>query len=209
LEAQVTHMGERANDWNEVCSRVLTEFTLPKLRLLCWFDDAPCIYPVCPESYRGVFQPIGTRGNSCWPEHIRREMVRQDGVPRHDALIYLPGRSCGGDTVLFVIAFAHELQHLDQWAASPALFVEGQSLLHRLRELRPSARDWELPAERDATITSKRVAEDICGPIVVSEFVNKQISGGSDVEYWEFFLGFSPATAYNWIRETEHLRPKS
>jgi hypothetical protein len=191
--------------WKDVYRRVLDSFEVPKKRLVCWFDDVSHLDPVCPESCRGMFLPIKPKGKGDWPEYVRRDL-RQD---LFDALIYLPGKTCcANDTILFEIAFAHELQHFVQWACAPD---EWNDCSRRLQGLDPltEAKAWHIPTERDATIISKRVAEALNEPDVVTKYAEAQIKEGQYKPYWEFFQGLSVSTDYDWIKETKRTRQEA
>ena len=185
--------------WKDFYRQVLDSLELPQKRLVCWFDDVSHLDPVCPESYRGVFLPITPKGKGDWPEYVRRDF-RQD---LFDALIYLPGTTCcADDTILFEIAFAHELQHFVQWACAPEVWKAGS---RRLQGLDPmtEAKAWHIPTERDATSVSKGVAEALNGPDTVTKYAEAQIKEGLYKSYWEFFQGLSVSGDYDWIKETE------
>jgi hypothetical protein len=67
---------------------------------------------------------------------------------------------------------------------------------------------WDTPAEREAIIVSKSVAQAILGAEVVKEFVEAQIVDGSDREEWEFFRAPSSSASCNILSETDSLAKK-
>jgi hypothetical protein len=64
-------------------------------------------------------------------------------------------------------------------------------LYQNLRSFEPelNAKPWDIPAEREAMIVSKRIAENLLGVHTVAKLAKEQIAAGSDGPKWEFFLG--------------------
>jgi hypothetical protein len=97
------------------------------------------------------------------------------------------------------VTYAHELQHFVQNYRLPEL-VKVNKVLRRILAL-----ENDIPAERDANIKSKRVAEIIFGAAKVREFSEKLIktmkldymTGVADAckhkVKWEFFRDISPS----------------
>jgi len=190
--------------WEHLCSRVLEECAIPPAyRIVCYFDDeSVCVEP----SERGLFVPdIGKSANRvCWPVYVKKYLSDDAGFL--DALIYVPGYACcADDEGLFVMALAHELRHLVQWAAAAEVFSNNK----KIERLRPTvlARKWDLPIERDAMISSKRVAAAIRGLDVVNGWAWTRINSGDSqsMPFWEFFQSISPYEHYDWVGETNFL----
>jgi len=181
-------------------TRVLDQFRpLPPRRVVCYFDDQSVC---CGPSERGQFVPLDNKNNRiCWPDDVRK-VLRDEGGNLLDVLIYLPGSTCCiGDAALFVMAFAHELQHFVQWASSPDALNASKKL-----SLPLGASTWDLPHERDAVIASKRAAAAVIGPDEVAEYTQTQIGVGCPhADYWAFFKCIAPHEQYDWVRETERL----
>jgi hypothetical protein len=179
--------------------RVRDKFTpLPAHRVICYFDDQSVC---CEPSERGQFVLLENKNNRiCWPDDVRKVMRDASGT-LFDALIYVPGSTCcAGDPILFVMAFAHELQHFVQWAGSPKTYTQSKRL-----SLPVGAGAWDLPHERDAIIASKRVAMDVIGADEVADYTQRQINDGTNSNYWVFFQSLSPSEQYDWVKETEVL----
>ncbi|MGA2572209.1 MAG: hypothetical protein ABSF23_17010 [Terracidiphilus sp.] len=67
---------------------------------------------------------------------------------------------------------------------------------------------WLLPAEYEAQLSSRRVAEAILGKDQVAAYAKNQIERGSDPNKWEFFLALDTQQPFNlfervdiWVRE--------
>ncbi|MFZ0337460.1 MAG: hypothetical protein WAL45_05470 [Terracidiphilus sp.] len=168
-----------------------TEFQrLPDLRLLAFFDDADaqCFKQAYGPENRGVFLPIDTGTpwhrsdlvRDKWPQYLVDLLFTSDIDPSlisHDydassfhGIVYLHGSTCVNPIAL-VMTFAHELQHFCQFGRTPNLWVDNDRLkCHRI--LKP----YKIPAERDARVVAKRVAEGLCGVDVVREYIRQRIS---------------------------------
>jgi hypothetical protein len=191
METLITVTGEFKAKWEDLSSSVRSQFSLPAARLVCCFGNEPHLDPVCPESWRGVFRPIKARGNGDWPSYIRCEF------PRQDALIYLPGSTCStNDDVLFVMAYAHELRHFEQWDGELQLLRDCESLSN---EPNLATKKLDAPHERDAIGFSKKVAIELLGPDRVEKYARDEVRGGNDISYWEFFQALPPSADYDWI----------
>jgi hypothetical protein len=186
--------------------QVLERFRpLPPYRVLCYCDIGSLWW--CSSSRRGVFLTDLERRQAKgeFPSHLKDRIYDADGRIL-DALIHIPGSTCcAKEPVLYVVALAHELQHFVQWAGAPTMFEPKSKLMDKLREGGPDATDWDIPAERDATIVSKRVAYEVCGRDAVAEFVEAEIAKGDDKPYWEFFRAAPLDRPYDWAEETAKL----
>jgi hypothetical protein len=182
--------------WEQLCSRVLDECKIPPTcRIVCYFDDESKV--VVP-SEGGLFVPdIRKSANrECWPPYVGKHLSNDV-----DALIYISGYTCcADDEVFFVMALAHELRHLVQWAT----FTEDYRDNKKVEKLSPPVltRKWDLPVERDSMIFSKRVAVAIFGPDVVNEWTTASINTGDghSTPYCEVF-----PEDYDWVEETRRM----
>jgi hypothetical protein len=161
------------------------------MRLLAFFDDEDAVFfkQIFGSENRGLFSPTADKSWVPW----RRDKLISEGCPKYlvdllfmqdmdpsinscdreilsfDGLIYLYGSTCNNLTAL-VMTFAHELQHSYQFKCTPHLWCDNERLKnHRTLKL------YEIPAERDARVVAKRVAEELCTVDVVSEYINQKI----------------------------------
>ena len=70
------------------------------------------------------------------------------------------------------------------------------------------AKPWDIPAEREAMIVSKSVAESLMGQRAVMQFAEAQIAANNDVEKWKFFMSLTPSDTCNLIEGTDQFGPK-
>jgi len=205
--------------------RVLEEFGdgLPELRLLAFFDDhdwseikSPPPWGLGPEN-RGFYTAIKKntfRGNWNWPQCLTDKVFRKTywapGDERFfDHLIYLHGTTCDDATGL-VMTFSHELQHFAQYGFRRELWAVGRLIP---KEIIDSIRlNWpDIPHEREARITAKRVATKLCGADAVKEYVERKIREGNsamEVEDWQFSLQLDPSIPYDLEAETKRVFKK-
>jgi hypothetical protein len=202
----------------------VTEFQcLPDLRLLVFFDedDAPCFKQAYGPENRAVFLPADTGTPWCrsdlirdkWPKYIVDLLFTPDislslkgcgsYISAFDGIVYLHGSTCINPTAL-VMTFAHELQHFCQFGRTPSLWVDNDRL-KRHRILKP----YRIPAERDARVVAKRVAEGLCGADVVREYIRQKISDAQrrkatdEVRDWRWIEKWDSAGSYCLQSETE------
>jgi|SRR5580658_5830585 hypothetical protein len=125
-----------------------------------------------------------------------------------DNLIYVRKNTCLDIPVGFVTAYAHELQHFVQHGRTPKLWNVNRNLYHEIGAFEPNMVPSEVPCERDADITAKRVAEQVCGVEATRQFAEKQIQSmehsGAAVQKarWVFFRDVPTATRYDLLEET-------
>jgi hypothetical protein len=201
------------NNWplNEVailkqlCQRIEKLFELPARRLYRHFaseaDDwhshfaGECEYG---RYYRGVHVPSSELGNL--PPELRKHLSAPqrrnktgNEPPEFDNVVYIRD-STGADQTGCAITYAHELQHVVQHSRFPS-FMELTKVLRK--NLHAWATEIDIPAERDANIASKRVAEVVCGVKAVRTFAEKQIrlmeeeGATNQVKRWMFFRDIS------------------
>src|ERR1039458_4847042 len=190
-----THDAAVKAERSDLAQRVLSQpaFQPPlNLRLLAFFDDEDpgCFKDKYGPENRGFFCPQ-TQEITWHRSDLIREKVPNyivdllftpemnpppsscdSEISSFDGLIYLYGSTCINPTAL-VMTFAHELQHCYQFDRALCLWVDND-LLKRRRTLKL----YEIPAERDAKVVAKRVAEELCGVDVVREYIRQRIIDG-------------------------------
>jgi hypothetical protein len=200
-----------------VCLQVESHFSLPPKRLWRYFatsDDSHMqTWMGLGEHYRGFHIPFS--GRSVLPHYLlygffhplQSGMTYEDSIA-FDNLIYIRQSTCSDLPVGFVTAYAHELQHFVQYGRTPKLWDVNRNLYHSIGAFEPNMIPSEIPSERDADITAKRIAEQVCGVEATNQFAEQQIQSmencGASVQKarWVFFRNVPSATHYDLVRET-------
>jgi hypothetical protein len=200
------------NNWppNEVailkqlCQRAEGLLELPRRRLYRHFaseaDDwhshfvGECEYG---GYYRGVH--ISSPNFGYLPPELRKRLSpRQkrpktgNETPEFDNLIYIRHSTCADQTGC-VITYAHELRHMEQCSRFPNLMEMNGVFRRNLRVWDSNATEIDIPAERDANLTARKVAVAICGEVRVKKFVEEQIQlmgrehATDQMNRWMFF----------------------
>lgn len=165
------------------------------------------------EHYCGFHVPISGRG--VLPHYLlhgffhspKLGMSYEDSIA-FDNLIYIRQSTCLDLPVGFVTAYAHELQHFIQYGRTPKLWEVNRNLYVSIGELDRNVIPSEIPTERDADITAKRVAEKVCGVEATNQFAERQIQSmencGVAVQKarWVFFRNVPSTTRYDLLQET-------
>jgi hypothetical protein len=189
-----------------LCRAVLSQFRLPALRLLCYFDDEGPVASCRGShmSFHGIHIP--TKGSGDDLPHYVTQQFREFDEFVFDNVIYIPESCYSRNEVGFVIIFAHELRHFIQWAENSQLYRANTYYLRDF-EHAPEIRVWHVPYEFDAMMVSKNVAENVLGAKAVEEFINAQLRGGDSAkkDLWEFYRGLSTSTPSNWSAQTISL----
>ncbi len=175
-----------------VCDRVLEQFSLPDVRLSCWFDDANNEDWMWQEHglvFRGLATPV--IGSGTWPDHIESGLCDGSGEFTSDFIIYLPGKTCLGCQTLFIIVLAHDLQHFVQWATAQAIYTANTVLFDNRTQVDPTKdwKAWDFPFEREAYIVSRQIGESILGTNELREFVDSQVEHKDE---WSVFMSLTP-----------------
>ncbi|MGD0631772.1 MAG: hypothetical protein ABR987_20770 [Terracidiphilus sp.] len=161
--------------------RVIGQFeNLPDLRLLAFFDDedAPFFRRNFGEINRGIFIVLEGIPTIEWPEYLTEHIYAFDDwrYEQHSLIetnvlfenvIYMYGAICS-DPVGRVMTFAHELQHFCQYGFNRTLWAECKLFWGLL----PA---YEIPTEREARIVSKHIAEELCSPDAVNQYISRRI----------------------------------
>jgi hypothetical protein len=213
---------------NKLADRVLkvSAFQPPiDMRLLAFFDDedAGCFKNEFGSENRGGFFPtkdeMGTPlsreylRREKWPEYLVDLLFTPNISPSMSSgdreilsfggLTYLHDSTCVNPTAL-VMTFAHELQHSFQYERTPRLWCDNDRLKkHRALKL------YKIPAEREARVVAKRVAEELCGVDVVSEYIRQKILDArqkkaiDEVRDWRWIEQYDSTKMYCLQSETE------
>lgn len=165
------------------------------------------------EHYRAFHVPYA--GRTVLPRYLldgffhpyKSGMSYEDTIA-FDNLIYVRKNTCLDIPVGFVTAYAHELQHFVQHGLTPKLWDVNRNLYYSLGAFDPNITPSEIPCEREADITSKRVAEQVCGVDATNQFAERQIrymeSVGAKEQKarWVFFRDVASSTHYDLLQQT-------
>lgn len=192
-------------------------FRIPEeTRAICFFDDEDFadLKEEVGASNRGIHWPIRGKGiRDVWPHYMWNIIAPLDANsgrlswPYH-SVIYLHGSTCGTDIGL-TLTFAHELQHFLQYGNERQLWAA--NLLLGSLPNRPNEDPrvwWDLPAEKEARIIAKRVAESIYGGEAVRSHIVRMIEGSTskiDEQDWESVQAINALDSYQLPSETRLL----
>lgn len=195
--------------WESTCISVRNQFDLPRSRLLCFIDDvnSPWFVDTCGGTEaRGVHTLV--RGSGTLPDYLYPHIIIGTGF--FDSLIYIPGTTSREDTFVFVVTLAHELQHFVQFSEAPNARWVNSVLYDYLPKWDPGSNHetWDIPAEHDAIMVSKRVAESVLGVTAMNASVNSLAVNGPHRNEWVFFRDLGPLSPYDWLIETDRLVPR-
>jgi hypothetical protein len=175
-----------------VCELVLTHFTLPPYKLLCFFDDDNPAHldKDIGSAYCGFHAPIIGSG-VIWPGYVESLFLDWSGEFAFENTIYLNGRTTSSIPGT-VITLAHELQHFVQFGFFRKVWRANTFIYNLLRDGPPTEiKAWDLPLEMDAMAVSKRVSELVLGEAVIKTYADAQIALGNDPGKWKFFATLS------------------
>ena len=157
--------------------------------------------------FRGLHVP-----SSRWDElssFLRARYLPPGDAKSYDALIYIRHSTCL-DSTGCVITYAHELQHIVQEARFPKLMIVN-SVSDNLWRFKQALTESDLPAEVEANIVSKRVAEAVSGAEAVQKFAEEQVKRMKDenaaeqLVRWQFFLSTPSSMRYDFADRTLEL----
>lgn len=112
------------------------------------------------------------RRPSSLPVMVTALLQSVQGDLNYDHLVYLHA-STTGHPVACVVTLAHELQHVRQYLENREMLDESQQIGNERKLLRKEC--INLPHEKDAMFTSRRIAETIFGRPQVSDYINEQL----------------------------------
>lgn len=194
-----------------LCEQVDKHFPLPTDRHYRFFaatQDVHLAYKI-GRYYRGFQVP--TSGSDEVSRYVLGRYL-PPGSMNYLHLVYIRDITCVDPTGC-VVTYAHELQHIVQYGF-PKLVKANSTLREALTTFEPMPTEIDLPAEADANIVSKRVAEVICGVDAVREFGEERVrfmlkaGDREQVVRWNFFLDTPSSTAYDFEKETLKLVEK-
>jgi hypothetical protein len=201
-----------------LCQQVEKLFELPSRRLCryfaVWDDPYFARDNIIGPHYRGFHVAFDREQVKELPLYLSEcFFVPENEIGKHDwncpyeelvafdDLIYFRDSTCLDPTGC-VITYAHELQHLVQQDHHPRLMQVNRMLRRILK------REIDIPAEVEANIASKRIAEVVCGLEAVRKFAEKEIrrmeemGAGEKKVRWEFFLNIPSSTVYDFVNNT-------
>jgi hypothetical protein len=126
-----------------------------------------------------------------------------------DHVIYLHGSTCT-DKIGLTMTFAHELQHVVQYVTVPNL-LSANNLVRLLPKqvIESLGLQWsDIPTEREARATAKRVAVKIHGSETVRQFIAQRAAAAvdpTDIKDWRFIQELEPSNPYSVVDETAVL----
>jgi hypothetical protein len=194
-----------------LCEQVDKHFPLPVNAHYRYFAASPDVYLAheIGRYYRGFHVP--TSGSDDLSRYLLEEYLPA-GSTKYHHLVYIRDITCA-DSTGCVVTYAHELQHIVQHSL-PKLVRANSILREVIQDLDPSATEIDIPAEVDANIVSKRVAEAVCGLEAVREFAEERVrfmlkTGVRDqIVRWKFFRDTPSSTVYDFEKETLKLIEK-
>jgi hypothetical protein len=149
-------------------------------RVLCFmakYDDEALMSEL-GRMNRGFHLPLADyyrrfdRRPSSLPVMVTALLHSVEGNLNYDHLVYLHA-STTRHPVSCVVTLAHELQHVRQYLENREMLDESQQIGNERKFLRKEY--VNLPHEKDAMFTSRRIAETILGRSQVSDYFNKQL----------------------------------
>jgi hypothetical protein len=191
-----------------LCEQVDDHFQLPDrfCRFFAATEDEYLASEV-GQYYRGVQFPASGTDEVCL--YVRGRYFPPDSTT-YDHLLYIRASTCLDPTGC-VVTYAHELQHLVQHSRFPRLMKATSVLRGNIRVYKTEATEIDIPAEVDANIVSKQIAETVCGVEPVRRFAEEQLrfmrnAGETAQEVrWEYFLNTPSSTSYDFVEETLKL----
>jgi hypothetical protein len=204
---------------NDIARRVVHELhdQLPTESLLCFLDDEDWEAARRDAGLgRGFYTP--TRDIDGWrplPQYIEDSLMK-DGIVAFQNFVYLFGSTCSIHEGL-AMTLAHELQHFIQHGSSRAAWAMGTIASNLLMNLKlPQVNEigvnsWcDVPIERHAWITSKRVAEAVSGRDSVRKYIDTRIAAAQSFELadWKFARELDASQAFDFDAETASFIPR-
>lgn len=196
----------------EAARLVLGQFgdRLPELKLLAFLDDEDWhdFRRQFGPANRGLYRPIkyGAFANPSWPPYVVELILVDDPASWNlkqafDHIIYLYGSTCADETGV-IMTFAHELQHFIQYGHERTLWAANSLLPDLPNDVVSTVglRWFDIPVEREARSTAKRIAVLLCGANMVTQYIDRKINENvttEDVEDWRLIQDLNPAIPYD------------
>lgn len=198
----------RSDAMRPACEGVLQNFDLPSQSLLCIFDDQErsgfLQHQELGQNFCGFFLPVRRFGigHGIWAPELVAHIWDDEQVQFVcDSVIYLRKRTCAAP-IGMVITFAHELQHFIQYGHHYQAWKSQRCIQHVAAPKLHNPRPWDFPAEHEAQLVSKRVAEQIVGAKEVRQYAQERINADDDAEKWQFFLGLDATSDFDFLQQT-------
>jgi hypothetical protein len=203
----------------EIARRVVDELRdqLPNETLLCFLDDED--WKAARRAAgpgRGFYTPA--RDLNKWPHRPQyvEDALLKNGVVTYQNFIYLFGSTCSVHEGL-AMTLAHELQHFIQHGSSKTAWAMGtiaSSLLiglamRQVNEI--GVNSWcDVPIERHAWTTGKRVAEAVLGRDAVRKYIDTRIAAARSVDLadWKFVREIDASQALDFDAEMASFMPR-
>jgi hypothetical protein len=191
-------------------------FPMPKcISTLCYLDceDLWLLKEYWGRANRGIHWPILGQGLHDWPGKMWNIIAQVDPNSGevswpYASLIYLHDSTCTTDVGL-TLTLAHEIQHFLQFANDQCLWVMNTLLANLPGLPRDGLRAWsDFPAEREARIIAKRIAENFYGKVAILEHIQYMIAAritDADAEDWQFIESIDSSVQFNLAEETKAL----
>ncbi len=204
---------------HEIAHRVVGELhdQLPNETLLCFLDDEDWKAARCgAREGRGFYTPA--RDLDRWPDppqYIEDALVK-NGIVAYQNFIYLFGSTCSALEGL-AMTLAHELQHFMQHGNSKTAWAMGTIASNLLRDLEMrqvneiGVNSWcDVPIERHAWTTGKRVAEAVLGGGAVRKYIDTRIAAARPVDLadWKFVREIDASQAFDFEAEMASFMPR-
>jgi hypothetical protein len=190
---------------------------LPNETLLCFLDDEDWKALRCEASEgRGFYSPAPDLDKWPPPPQYIEDALGKNGVVAYQNFVYLFGSTCSIPEGL-AMTLAHELQHFIQHGSSKTAWAMGMIASTLLRELEMrqvseiGVNSWcDVPIERHAWMTGKRVAEAVFGRDAVRKYIDTRIAaaGTVDVADWKFVREIDASQAFDFDAEMASFMPR-
>ncbi len=205
---------------HEIARRVVDELhdQLPNETLLCFLDDEDWkAARRAAGRARGFYTPA--RDLDTWPDRPQyvEDALVENGVVAYQNFIYLFGSTCSVHEGL-AMTLAHELQHFIQHGTSKAAWAMGTIASNLLIDLEMrqvneiGVNSWcDVPIERHAWTTGKRVAEAVLGRDAVREYIDTRIAAADrsvDLADWKFVREIDASQALDFDAEMASFMPR-
>lgn len=202
-----------------VAQRVIAAFgmPLPALRVLIYLDEADCqhLRAAFGAANRGMHFAV----NKCTvrqilvptPMYLLLDEQNMDGVVTfaYDCAIYIHNSTCL-DEVALTMNLAHELKHCMQYGFQRRAWAANMLVMNLSKQtFRTLGFTWaDIATEHEARIVSKRIAQRICGPKRVREYIElrkSQPANAADADDWAFVQTIDASHEFDLEIETKRM----
>lgn len=216
-----------AEGWDEavvkhrraVAQRVIAAFgsPLPELRVLIYLDATDCgnLRAMRGGANRGIHFPVKVRSVREYrlpiPMYLLLDERLTDGVVTFafDSAIYIYNSTCLNEVGL-TMTLAHEFQHFMQYGFKRRAWAANMLAMNlSLQTIRTLGFTWaDIATEHEARIVSKRIAERLCGPERVREYIElrkSQPADADDANDWAFVQAIDVSREFDLELETQKM----